>query len=155
MKLTDKQERFCQEYLVDTNALQAALRAGYSRQSALDASKWLNDDPQKTRSKFKPALAARIQEEMERMQSKKIASAEEVIQYLTSVMRKETTAEVVVVEGIGDGCSSARLIQKAPDERERLKAAELLGKRYAIFSDKLNVDGALPVVISGADELED
>lgn len=92
---------------------------------------------------------------MERMQSKKIASAEEVIQYLTSVMRKETTAEVVVVEGIGDGCSSARLIQKAPDERERLKAAELLGKRYAIFSDKLNVDGALPVVISGADELED
>lgn len=154
-RLTDKQERFCQEYLIDTNAYQAAIRAGYTHKSALDASRWLTDDPNKSRTKFKPLLVKRIQEAMEEIQSKRIATAEEVIQYLTSVLRGETTAEIVVVEGAGDGYSQARRMQKSPDERERLKAAELLGKRYAIFSDRLNVDGALPVVITGEDELED
>ena len=82
-------------------------------------------------------------EAMKEMQSKKIATAEEVVRYLTSVLRGETTAEVVVVEGVGEGCSSARRMYKAPDEKERLKAAELLGKRYGIFSEKLNVDLSL------------
>ena len=46
-------------------------------------------------------------------------------------------------------------MKKAPSEKDRLKAAELLGKRYNLFSDKMKVDVALPVIISGADELED
>ncbi len=155
MKLTDKQERFCQEYLIDANALRAAIRAGYTRQTALEACRWLTDDPEKPRTRYKPAIASRISEAMKEMQSKKIATAEEVVQYLTSVLRGESTAEVVVVEGVGEGCSSARRMYKAPDEKERLKAAELLGKRYGIFSEKLNVDSAIPVVITGADMLED
>lgn len=155
MKLTGKQEKFCQEYLIDANALQAAIRSGYSRQTALEACRWLTDDPEKPRSRYKPAIAKRISEAMKEMQNKKIATAEEVVQYLTSVLRSETTAEVIVVEGIGEGCSTARRLLKAPDERERLKAAELLGKRYGIFSEKLNVETAIPIVITGADMLED
>jgi phage terminase small subunit len=51
--------------------------------------------------------------------------------------------------------TEAQKIQKAPDEKERLKAAELLGKRYGLYTDKQEVTGAVPVVITGEDELED
>ena len=77
------------------------------------------------------------------------------MKYLTSVLRGESSSEYVVVEGQGDGVSEARRIEKAPDEKDRLKAAELLGKRYGMFTDKMNIDGAIPVVISGDDLLED
>ena len=63
-----------------------------------------------------------------------------MLRYLTAVMRGESHAEVVVVEGVGEGCSEARTMQKAPDEKERLKAAELLGKRYALFTEKVETD---------------
>ena len=87
--------------------------------------------------------------------SKKTAEATEVIEYLTSVLRGQSEASVVVVEGYGDGCSEAKIIKKPPDEKERLKAAELLGKRYGLFTDKVDVGGAVPVVISGGEDLED
>ena len=80
-----------------------------------------------------------IKEQAEKVQNKKIADATEVMEYLTSVLRGESTSEVVVVEGCGDGYSEARSIDKAPDEKEKLKAAELLGKRYGIFTDKIGV----------------
>ena len=47
------------------------------------------------------------------------------------------------------------MLDKPPDEKERLKAAELLGKRYGLYTEKMDVTGAVPVVISGEDELED
>lgn len=53
-------------------------------------------------------------------------------------MRGETKSEIVVVEGYGNGYSKAKRIMKSPDEKERLKAAELLGKRHGLF-DKNNV----------------
>ena len=66
-----------------------------------------------------------------------------MLQYLTSVMRGTTQSAVVVVEGEGDGVSSARLMDKTPDEKEKLKAAELLGKRYGAFTDKVEVGADL------------
>ena len=77
------------------------------------------------------------------------------MEYLTSVMRGESESSVVVVEGYGEGCSEAKIIEKPPDEKERLKAAELLGRHYAIFTDKVKTEGAIPVVISGGEDLED
>ena len=77
---------------------------------------------------------------MEAIHNEKIADAQEVIEYLTAVMRGKSNAEEIVVEGIGDGCSEARTIEKGPSEKERLKAAELLGKRYALFTDKVETD---------------
>lgn len=145
-RMTDKQKRFVNEYLIDCNATQAAIRAGYSAKTAKSAGQ---------RLLTKVDVKKEIDAKMSKMQDKSIASAEEVIRYLSSVMRGESSSEVVVVEGVGDGCSEARKVKKAPDERERLKAAELLGKRYGIYSDKVNLDGAVPVIITGEDDIEE
>lgn len=97
-----------------------------------------------------------IDEQLQKIESKKIAEATEVMQYLTSVMRGETSAEVVVVEFQGDGYSRAKRMDKAPDEKERLKAAELLGKRYGLFTDKVNLDAdsELTIHIDYGDDAE-
>lgn len=142
--MTKKQKRFCDEYLIDLNATQAAIRAGYSPNSA----KQIGQE-----NLTKPDIKTYIEEQLAKMHNEKIADAEEVIKYLTSVMRGESTAEVVVVEGQGEGFSSARTMKKSPDEKERLKAAELLGKRYSLFTDKVNVEGGTKVVI--VDDLDE
>jgi phage terminase small subunit len=144
--MTKKQERFCAEYLVDCNATQAAIRAGYSEKTAYSIG---------VENLKKPEIRKYIDEQLEAMQDATVASAQEVIQYLSSVMRGQSEASVVVVEGIGDGCSEAKTMMKKPDEKERLKAAELLGKRYGLYSDKVNIDGAVPIVFAGEDGLED
>jgi phage terminase small subunit len=92
---------------------------------------------------------------MQEKEKELIADQDEVLKYLTNVLRGKSQSEIVVVENVGDFTSEARLIQKAPDEKERLKAAELLGKRYNLFSDKMKVNVAMPVVISGGEDLED
>ena len=145
-KMTAKQKRFCDEYLIDLNATQAAIRAGYSKNYAnTNASKLLQIT----------TIKQYIDERMAEKESELIADQDEVLKYLTSVLRGESQSEVVVVEGVGDGCSVARAMGKAPDEKERLKAAELLGKRYGIYTDKVEqqVDMELSINIDyGEDE---
>ncbi len=143
-KLTRKQQRFADEYLVDANATQAAIRAGYNEKTAYSQGQRLLKNVE---------VKKYIEEQLERIHNEKIADAQEVMMYLTSVLRGESLSEIVVVEGTGDGCSDARRMMKLPDERERLKAAELIGKRYGMFTDKVNVEGAVPVVI--IDDLDD
>ena len=145
-KMTAKQQRFCDEYLIDLNATQSAIRAGYSEKTAQVIS---------AENMTKPAIKEYIANRMAEKESELIEDQDEVLKYLTSVLRGETLSEVVVVENTGDFSSRARRVEKAPDEKERLKAAELLGKRYGLYKDKVDLDGAIPVVISGADELED
>lgn len=146
VKLTAKQRRFCEEYIVDCNATQAAIRAGYKEKYAhTNANKLLQNT----------TLKQYIDELLEKISSEKIADATEVMEYLTSVVRGKSLSEIVVVEGVGEGCSIARNMQKAPDEKERLKAAELLGKRYGLFTDKVEVDGVAKVVINGEEDLDE
>lgn len=140
--LTPKQQRFCDEYLIDMNATQAAIRAGYSKNTAT---------AQGARLLTKVNVKAYIDEEIARIHSENIADATEVMEYLTSVLRGYSEAHVLARDDIG----AERVITKPPDEKERLKAAELLGKRYSLFTDKVDVDGAVPVVILGGNELED
>ena len=143
--MTDKQKRFCDEYLVDYNATQAAVRAGYSAKTAYSIG---------TENLKKPELKNYIDQRNEELRSERTADAAEVMEYLTSVVRGESRATVVVVEGVGDGCSEAKIIEKPPDEKERLKAAELLGKRFGLFTEKVNVSGNVPVVICGEDDIK-
>lgn len=131
--MTEKQKRFCEEYLIDLNGTRA-YKAAYSsvkndNTAAASASELLRN----------PKVRAYLDERLEQLRSERTADAQEVMEYLTSVMRGESEASVVVVEGIGDGCSTARTVQKPPDEKERLKAAELLGKRFGMFADKVEV----------------
>lgn len=128
-RLTAKQQRFCDEYLIDLNATQAAIRAGYSDKYAhTNASKLLQI------TTIKEFIKARMDEK----ESQLIADQDEVLKYLTSVLRGESQSSVVVVENTGDFMSQAREMQKKPDEKERLKAAELLGKRYGLYKDTVN-----------------
>ena len=140
--MTPKQKRFCDEYLIDCNATQAAIRAGYSEKTAKQIG---------TENLSKPDLRAYIDERLAEVQSKKIASAEEVMQYLTSVLRGESKSSVLSL--CGDGCQE--VIEKAPDEKEKLKAAELLAKRYGLLTDKVGIEGVVPIVISGEEDLDD
>lgn len=144
--MTAKQQRFCDEYLIDLNATQAAIRAGYSEKTAGAIG---NENLKK------PKIKEYIDERMEEKEKALIADQDEILKYLTSVLRGETKSTEIVVEGAGEGFSMARTIQKEPSEKDRLKAAELLGKRYGLYTDKVDVNGAIPVVISGGDELED
>lgn len=147
--MTDKERKFADEYLIDCNGTRA-YKAAYpniknDRSASSLACKLL----------AKADIKAYIDEQLEKLHSAKIADAREVMEYLTSVMRGESQSEIVVIEGIGDGLSAARNMDKAPDEKERLKAAELLGKRHGLFKENISITDAVPVVISGGDELED
>ena len=144
-KLTAKQQRFCDEYLIDLNATQAAIRAGYSEKSARQMS---------TENMSKPSIREYIENRMAEKEKRLIADQDEVLKYLTAVLRGESESEEIVVESIGDFRSEARTMKKAPSEKDRLKAAELLGKRYGIYTEKVSMD-VKPVVIEGGDKLED
>ena len=148
-ELTEKQKRFCEEYLIDLNATRA-YKAVY-KNCKKDESARVNGSKLLTNTNIK----AYIDEKLEEIHSKNTADAREVIEYLTSVMRGESTAEIVVVEGMGDGNSKAVKVNKAPDEKEKLKAAELLGKRFGLFKEKVEIDGNVPVVIKGGDKLDE
>lgn len=136
--MTAKQKRFCDEYLIDTNGAQAAIRAGYSPKAAKE---------QAARLLTNANIKSYIEERAAAIQDKNVADAEETMRYLTSVLRGEATDEILRLNGEGiqvkDEVSAAT--------KDRLKAAELLGKRYGLFSDKVNISGSVPVMF--ADDL--
>ena len=146
MKLTEKQKRFADYYIETGNITEAAVKAGYSKKTARVIGQ---------ENLLKPAIKGYIDEKLEAMQDERTASAKEVLEFLTKSMRGEIKEEVVVVEGTGDGCSDARIIEKQIGLKDRIKAAELLGKRYRLFTDKVEVEGVLPVMIVGESGLEE
>lgn len=131
--MTTKQKRFCQEYLIDLNATQAAIRAGYSEKSAYSVEQRMLKNVE---------VKKYIAEQMERLKNEKISSAQEVLEYLTSVMRGEQKEQVPLMY-----YDKQILEEKSASIKDRLKAAELLGKRYALFTEKLEVEGATAVQI--------
>ena len=151
--MTDKQKRFCDEYLIDCNASRA-YRAAYPRVKSDDAARSCG-----ARLLTNDSVRAYIDQQLQKIESAKIADAQEVMEYLTSVLRGESKSEIVVVEGLGEGESEARRMEKAPDEKERLKAAELLGKRFGLFSSVdvgVSSEGVQIIVrAAGAEDIAD
>lgn len=144
--LTEKQKRFADYYIETGNMTEAAIKAGYSKKTARVIGQ---------ENLLKPAIKNYIDERLKKLEEKRVASAIEVMQLLTSAMRGELDEEVVVVESIGDYCSEARVVKKKIGLKDRIKAAELIGKRHRLFTDKIQVDGIVPVMIVGEDEIED
>lgn len=143
-KLTEKQKRFCEEYLIDLNAVQAAIRAGYSEKTARFASQWINErNLQKPTSKYIPEMREYIDSRLEELHNERTADAQEVVEYLTSVMRGESKSEEIVLKGVGKGSQKIEKVQKKPSEKDKLKAAELLGKRFGMFKERVELDGEL------------
>ena len=139
--MTEKQKAFADEYLKDLNATRAykAIYKGIKSDdaAAVCASKLLKN----------ANIKAYLKEQLDKMHDERTADAKEVLEYFTAVMRGQSLSEVVVIEGVGEGVSQARRMEKQPDEKERLKAAEMLGKYYALFTDKTQLDASALVQI--------
>lgn len=137
--LTKKQRRFADEYLIDCNGTKAAIRAGYSLKTA-------NEQAAKLMANRK--IKAYISEKLEELSSERLADAQEVLEYLTAVMRGQHTEQTLQL--IGDG------VQKIADidvsAKERLKAAELIGKRYGMFKDNVNLGESRVIIVSDVPE---
>lgn len=138
-KLTLKQQRFIDEYIKTGNAYKSALRAGYSETySKTDSHKLLEN----TR------LRNELDKRMEQHKKQTIAEQDEILQYLTSVMRGEVTDQELIPIQVGRGEMTVEELEKRSDTNARTKAAELLGKRYAMWTDKqtLNHEGVVQLV---------
>jgi phage terminase small subunit len=140
-----KHEKFCNEYIKDMNATQAAIRAGYSEKTAgAQASKLLKI----------VNIKIRVAELREAYLDENIMTAKQVEYELTRIALGLSNEKHVVIEGTGDGYSEARIIDKPPDEKSRLKALELMAKRHRILSGDTTID-IKPVIIVGGDDIAD
>lgn len=136
--MTPRQEKFCVEYLIDLNATQAAIRAGYSKRTA---------DRIANQNLRKLEIQSRIKKMRDEYYDKAIMSAKEVEYLLSKAGRGELKEEVVVVEGLGDGVSESKIIKKRLSAKDRIKALELMGKRHHLFEDQDSKLGAEEVQI--------
>lgn len=146
--LTPKQEKFCIEYAKCGNARQAYINAGYKHKqdstADVNACRLLKND------KVKERLA----ELAEEAKNNAIADIQEMQQVLTSIIRQEMKEEVIVVEGIGEGYSEAKRMEKPPAIKDVIRAIEKLGKMQGAFKDKLEIESIIPV-FTGEDDLEE
>ena len=126
MRMTEKQKRFCDFYIETGNAKEAAIRAGYSEKTA----KQIGQE-----NLTKPDLRAYIDERLAELKNERTADAQEVLEYLTAVMRGEYKEATLI--GVGEGTQA--VVDIDVGAKDRLKAAELLGKRHALFTDKVDL----------------
>ncbi len=142
--MTRKKKAFIEAYVSDVrrNQTAAAIAAGYSEKGAAQAASRLMKDEE---------VAAEIDARLAELHRERTAEADEIIEFLTSVMRGEKVETVPL--RLCDG--SEEFKDGKPSARDKLKAAELLGKRYGLFTENVTVNSAVPVVITGEEELED
>lgn len=140
--MTLKQQRFADEYIISGNATGAAVKAGYSSKYAnTNASKLLQNT----------AIKSYIDERLAQLASEKIATQEEVLTYLTSVMRGETQEQTLISIGeLGQTITDIDVGAK-----DRIKAAELLGKRHRLWTDKVEADISGTVVFANESDIPD
>lgn len=135
--MTDKQRRFAEEYVRDRDP-RRAYRTAYPRVKSDDvahvnASRLLHD------ARFED-VQTYIREMLDKASDEAVADAHEVLAYLTGVLRGQSQSEIVVTEGQGEGFSRARAMSKRPDEKERLKAAELLAKYHQLLIPRVQIE---------------
>lgn len=163
-KLTEKQQRFVDEYLIDLNATQAAIRAGYSARTA-------NEQGSQNLAKLsiQQAIAERMAERSKRtginqdrvvLELAKIAFVKmtDLVDSQGRIRESAADDDLACIESIkykesesDTGASVEREVKIA----SKLKALELLGKHLGMWNDKIDVNITQPVVISGSDDLED
>lgn len=130
--MIERHKRFCDEYLIDCNGARA-YKAVYgdceNQSAAAKANKLLRRND----------IKEHIQKRLEDIASEKIATADEVMQYLTSVMRGEHTEYLLAASG--------QPTEIDVTAKDRIKCAELLAKRYGLLTEKTEITGAIPVII--------
>lgn len=162
--MTDKQKRFVEEYLIDLNATQAAIRAGYSPKTA---------NEQGNRLLTNVSVQTELNKQMAKRSKRTGVTQDRVVRELAKIAFLDMTQVVDSYGRIRDDAApedraciesikykSSSSDQGESVEREvkvasKLKALELLGKHLGMYSDKLNIEGVVPIVISGEDELKE
>ena len=139
-KLNERQKRFADEYLIDLNAERAAIRAGYSKKYARgNAHKLVANS----------CISEYIKKRMAEKESELIADQDEVLKYLTAVMRGEEKDETLTVNPMGE-------LEKISVRKQanQLKAAEMLAKRHGLLVEKVesDIDMSLNITIDYGDE---
>jgi len=140
-KLTVKQLKFIESYIVSGNATQAAIEAGYSRRTAYKTG---------SENLKKPQLLKKLEKRTEEIRDEKIVDQREIMEFISATQRGEIR-EVVVTPG-------GAKVEVPAKISDRLKAAELMGKRYAMWTEKRDVTATVgPVQIAddipaGSDE---
>lgn len=127
--MTGKKKAFVEAYINDIkrNQTAAAIAAGYSEKTARQQASRLMKDEE---------VAAAIAEFEKELHEQNTAKADEVIEFLTSVMRGEEVDNWALRTVLG----SEELKEGKPSARDRLKAAEMLGKYYALFTEAAKTD---------------
>lgn len=139
-KLTIKQQRFADEYIISGNATQSAVKAGYSERYAnTNASKLLQNT----------TIKSYIDDRLKELEDNAIVKQDEILKYLSSIMRGEQTEQILI--NVGD--YEQVIVEIGVSAKDRIKAAELLGKRYGIWTEKVDLSGGLTVTI--VDDIED
>ena len=142
MKLTEKQRRFADEYIRLGNATEAALNAGYSKKTARAIG---------SENLTKPDIKAYIDKRLEELKKESIAEQDEILQFLTKVLRGQAKGTELVGLGMGEQAVE----QVPPTVSERTRAAELLGKRYMMWADKQQVEVVVPTFIEDVPQDDD
>ncbi|HFM9842817.1 TPA: terminase small subunit [Streptococcus pneumoniae] len=140
-----KQKRFADEYIISGNATEAYKKAGYrvssDRVAGVEGHKLLKN----------PKIKSYIDERLKQLNSEKIADQQEVLSYLTSVMRGETQEQTLISIGeLGQTITDIDVGAK-----DRIKAAELLGKRHRLWTDKVEADVSGTVVFANESDIPD
>lgn len=137
-KLTVKQQAFADYYIELGNATDAYLKAypNVKKEATARAAG--------SRMLTNVSVKSYIDSRMDELKSERVADQQEILELLTAIARGETTS--ATLRGIGEG---AQTIDEdmPPTTTERIKAAELLGKRYRMWIDKVETDGKTKVVI--------
>ena len=137
--LTLKQKQFADEYIRTGNAYQSAINVGYSEKYAKARSHKMLENV---------GINQYIDDNLEIIQKESIAETDEIMRYLTRVLRGEEKEEILVY--VGDGMQEIQTIQ--PSAKDRIKAAELLGKRYRMWTEKHEVEITTPIFIDDVPE---
>lgn len=126
-KLTIKQKKFADEYIKTGNATQSAINAGYSKKTCYSIG---NENLKK------PEIKNYIEERLNELEEEAIADQTEVLKFLTRIMRDEEKEEVLV--NVGNFEQEVQEVKVSA--KDRIKAAELLGKRYGSWTDKVDIN---------------
>ena len=123
--MNKRQERFVLEWLRDMNATKAAIRAGYSERTAYSIGQRLLKNVE---------IQTAIKEFHEQRQRESVATVLDVEEFLSETMRGEHKEEVVTSVGEGKGVFHNEIVRKQVSMKDRIRAAELLGKRFGMFA---------------------
>lgn len=136
-ELTEKQKRFADYYIESGNATQSYIDAGYK------ATKREVAEANARKLLAHHSVRSYIDSSIKQKDNDRIASQEEVLEFLTNVLRGKATERIPI--GVGPGMQE--LVDNSPTIKDREKAAELLGKRYMLWVDKQQIEGTLGVQI--------